>query len=73
MFQAEPEDCCEDGSPGHVDGGWDSPGQGLPRKVQTAQNGTEEPADDTELKPCLFPFPVELPGDIRSSGHGANL
>lgn len=55
--QAEPEDCCEDGSPGHTDSGRDSPGQVLPRKVQTAQdNRTEEPADDIKLKPCLFPF-----------------
>lgn len=57
MFQAEPEDRCEDGSPGHVDHGWDSLGQVLPRKVQREQeNRTEEPADDTELKPCLSPF-----------------
>lgn len=58
MFQAEPEDHCEDGSPGHMDGGWDSLGQAvLPRKVQRVQkNRPEEPADNTELKPCLFPF-----------------
>lgn len=74
MFQAEPEDRCEDGSPGHVDSGWDSLGQVLPRKVQREQeNRTEEPADDTKLKPCLSPFPAELPGTIRSGGHKANL